>query len=148
MGEGRLSISRSRERDETPAPDPVRRLSIVARGDPASRLGRVRVSPLYRPVNDRLAALERLACLHRQGALSDEEFVAEKVALLRRDPEGLVLNEPLLDHEPPEGTSLLEGLFGWRLIPIGVFAGLVLSYLSQPRETVHFFGDVLSLFGG
>ena len=147
MGEGRLSISRGRERDEAPAPDPVRRLSIVARGDP-SRLGRARVSPLYRPVNDRLAAIERLACLHRQGALSDEEFVAEKVALLRHDPEELVLNEPLLVHEPPEGASLLEGLFGWRLIPIGVFAGLVLSYLSQPRETVHFFGDVLSLFGG
>ena len=148
MGGDRLRISRGRERDESPAPGPLRRVSIVAQAEPVSRLGRTRVSPLYRPVNDRLAALERLASLHQQGSLNDEEFLAEKLALLRQDPEELVLNAPLLAHEPTDGESLLEGLFGWRLIPIGIFAGLVLSYLSQPRQTLNFFGDLLSLFGG
>lgn len=37
-----------------------------------------------RPPDDRLAALERLAALHTSGALTDEEFAAEKRRILGR----------------------------------------------------------------
>ena len=135
MRTGRLSISRGHS-GESAAP----RLSIVARGEP------VPVSPEYRPVHDRLSALERLARLRDQGALTEEEFAAEKSAILG-DPQELVLNEPLLAHEPTRRPTLLGHLFGWKIIPVGLVAGLALSYASQPRETLRFFGDALSLFG-
>jgi hypothetical protein len=47
-----------------------------------STLGRVRGSPAPPAEDERLAALERLQRLHDQGALTDEEFAAEKARLL------------------------------------------------------------------
>src|SRR5687767_8884091 len=126
MRTGKLSISRGRRADERPGP----RLSIVARAPAAPEPA---LSPEYRAVHDRLSALERLARLHDQGALTDEEFAAEKAAILG-DPNELVLNEPLIPAEPAQGPSLLARLFGWRIIPVGLLAGLGLSYASQPRD--------------
>jgi len=136
MRTGKLSISRGRGPVEGAGP----RLSIVPRGEPAP------VSPEYRPVHDRLSALERLARLHEQGALTDAEFAAEKMAILG-DPNELVLNEPLLAPEPPRRPTLMGRLFGWKIIPVGILAGLALSYASQPRETLRFFDEALRLFG-
>jgi hypothetical protein len=105
------------------------------------------VSPEYQPVHDRLTALERLAKLHDQGALTDAEFAAEKAMLLARHTDELVLNEPLLAPAPPRGPTLLGRLFSWRFIPVGVVAGLALSFASQPNETMRFFEETLRLFG-
>jgi len=38
-------------------------------------------------------------------------------------------------------------LLSWRLVPIGLIAGLGLSYTSQPQETQRFFDDALRLIG-
>src|SRR5687768_4251019 len=127
MRTGKLSISRGRGPAEAAGP----RLSIVARGEPTP------VSAEYRPVHERLSALERLARLREQGALTDAEFAAEKAAILG-DPNELILNEPLLAPEPVGGPTLMGRLFGWKIIPVGILAGLALSYASQPRETLRF----------
>ena len=142
---GKLSISRGHQRDEELLAPP--RLSIVARGEPAVPMPPPSMSPLYQPVHDRLTALERLARLHATGALSDAEFAAEKALILERHPDELVLNEPLVAAEPAPGPSLLGRLFGWRLLSVGLLAGVALSLASQPEETSRFFTDALSLFG-
>ena len=142
------SISRGHERED--APENVHRLSIVARGDPPPPVPAPTpcLSPLYQPVHDRLAALERLAHLHERGALSDEEYAAEKAVILERHPDELVLNEPLIGAEAPApGPPLLGGWLSWKFIPVGLAAGLALSFASQPRETMRFFSDLFSLFG-
>ena len=145
MRTGKLSISRGHQRGEPPLPSP--RLSLVAREEPAGADFAMPVSPEYRPVHDRLSALERLARLHEQGALSDEEFAAEKAAILSRHADELVLNEPLLAPEPARGPTLLGRLLSWRFIPVGIAAGLALSFASQPQETIRFFDEALRLFG-
>jgi hypothetical protein len=142
MRTGRLSISRG----DRSGPPTGPRLSIVARGEPAIPAQDLPVSPEYRPVHDRLNALERLARLHDQGVLTDEEFAAEKAAILGRAEE-LVLNEPLIAPAPERGPTLLRRLFSWRFIPVGIVAGLALSFASQPQETMRFFDEALRLFG-
>ncbi len=142
MRTGKLSISRGHRTSGMSAPGP--RLSIVAREPVAN--APAPVSPEYQPVHDRLGALERLAGLREQNVLTDEEFAAEKSAILGA-ADTLVLNEPLVAPEPARGQSLLGRLFGWRIIPVGLLAGIALSYASQPRETLRFFEDALRLFG-
>lgn len=145
MRTGRLNISRGHQAGVGAAPGP--RLSIVAASQPEAPVRPVPVSPEYQPVHDRLAALERLARLHDQGALTDAEFAAEKARLLARHTDELVLNEPLLAPAPPRGPTLLGRLFSWRFIPVGIVAGLALSFASQPNETTRFFEETLRLFG-
>ncbi len=145
MRTGRLSIGRGHQVGGPAAPGP--RLSIVAPTRPEAPVPPPSVSPEYQPVHDRLSALERLARLHDQGALTDAEFAAEKAMLLARHTDELVLNEPLLAPAPPRGPTLLGRLFGWRFIPVGIVAGLALSFASQPRETTRFFEESLRLFG-
>ena len=79
MNTGRLSISRGHQGVDTSARAP--RLSIVARDEPPATVPPP-VSPEYRPVHDRLNALERLAHLRDLGVLTDEEFAAEKAKVL------------------------------------------------------------------
>lgn len=83
-------------------------------------------------VHHRLAALERLSLLRDKGALSAEEFAAEKALVLRLPadelmfaPEGMV---------PPRGPSLLGRLFSWKLLAAGAAAGLCLSAFTAPRD--------------
>ena len=137
MRTGRLSIARGHEIAEAPP-----RLALVD-ADSAVRP----VAPLYRPMHDRLGALERLARLHAQGALTDAEFATEKALILEQHPEELTLNEPLLPADSIPKPSLIDRLFGWRLIPVGLAAGVGLSYAAQPELTTLFFGDALKLFG-
>src|SRR3954468_8922781 len=103
MRTGRLSIARGHELPAAP------RLALVGDAEQAER-----VSRLYTPMHDRLGALERLARLHAQGALTDGEFAAEKALILQQHPDELVLNEPLLTAEAPRRPSLAGRLFGWK----------------------------------
>ena len=152
MPTGKLAISRGRGVDAVPAP--TRRLpcadgTAMARRaaprsgaeDPAS------VAPEYKPIHDRLSALERLAKLRELEILTEEEFLAEKAYILRHQADELVLNEPLLAPEAARGPSLLGRMLSWKFVPVGLAAGFALSYASQPSETMRFFGDALRLLG-
>jgi hypothetical protein len=111
-------------------------------------------SPEYRRVHARLTALERLTRLFEQGALSAEEFAAEKALVLKLPADELLLVEAasgspgaLPSQASPRGPSLLGRLLSWKVLPAGLAAGLALSYASQPRETTRFFEEALRLFG-
>jgi hypothetical protein len=148
MRTGRLSISRGHRYGGPAAPAP--RLSIVGTAEPAPRIAvesQAAVASEYKPVYDRLGALERLARLRDSGVLDEAEFAAEKAAILNPQAGELVLNEPLLVPERPRSPSLLGRLFGWKLVPIGIAAGLALSYASQPNETLRFLEETLRLLG-
>lgn len=85
-------------------------------------------------VHHRLAALERLSLLLDKGALTAEEFAAEKDLVLRLPAEELVLApEGML---PPRGPSLLGRLLSWKLVAGGIAAGLCLSAYSDPRDLI------------
>ena len=140
MPTGKLAISRGHQRAEAAQP------AAAGPGMP--------VSPEYLLVNDRLSALERLTRLFEQGALSAEEFATEKAIILRLPADELVLREPAPVSFSPaspsrraRGPSLLGRMLGWWLLPIGIVAGLALSFASQPGETVRFFDEALRLFG-
>jgi len=89
-------------------------------------------APDFCLVHHRLAALERLSLLRDKGALSAEEFAAEKALVLRLPAEELMLvPEGML---PPRGPSLLGRLMSWKLLAAGVAAGLCLSAYTAPRD--------------
>ena len=69
-----VELLRRQTAREVPAPPPPDLSGSVRRG-----VGRVRGRTAQ---EDRLAALERLGRLHEQGALTDEEFAAEKAQLV------------------------------------------------------------------
>ena len=162
MRTGKLSISRGYQFGDGAAPAP--RLVLVPRSaDPppppkparaAGAAAAVAVSEEYRSAHDRLTALERLARLAKQGALSADAFAAEKARVLNHAADELVLREPApLDPiatspppRPARGPSLLARL-SWRLLPVGLVGGLGLSFASQPQETLHFFDEALRLLG-
>jgi len=121
------------------------------------------LAPAPEPASDhdlierRLAALERLTRLAAQGALSAEEFAEEKALVLGRftarpapqGPVSFVPAAPRPEREPrPDRPSLLGRLFGgWRALPVGLVAGLALSFATQPHATIGFFDEALRLFG-
>jgi hypothetical protein len=158
MRTGTLGIRRGHQiGDDLPASP---RLSVVPRcaeppmpdaadQPPPPRLG----SPEYHAIHDRLTALERLARLFEQGALTQAEFAAEKAALLSVPADELILVEPVAASPavpaaiPPRRPSLLGRLFAWRLVPVALAAGLLFSFASQPQETMRFFDEALRLLG-
>ena len=121
----KLSISRGTARGAA-APRLVREAAPAAQSrcaEPAADL---------HLVHHRLVALERLAALHEKGALSAEEFAAEKALVMRVPADELVLApESAL---PPRGPSLLGRLLNPKLIAAGLVAGLALSAYTQPEE--------------
>ena len=137
MRTGRLIISRGHQLEQAPPPP---------RPAPQPQL------PLYPEIDERLTALERLARLFEQGALSPREFAAEKALILGRYGDEDVL-EPLAPASfVPARTqrrrpSLLGRLLGWKLIPLGLVAGLAFSFATQPVETTNFFNDLRGLAG-
>jgi hypothetical protein len=153
MRTGKLAIGRGHQFDQPAVPAP--RLSIVGGGGgdavPAPRAAShppAEVTAEYKPVHDRLGALERLAKLRELGILTEDEFVEEKAYILGRHAEELILNEPLLAAPAPErGPSLLGRLRSWKFVPVGIVAGIALSYASQPAETMRFFDEALRLIG-
>lgn len=149
MRTGKLSISRGYQAaDSAPAaprltlvprePEPVR---TKAKPAPAP------VAPEYRPAHDRLAALERLARLAKQGALTPEEFAFEKAHLLGHAAEAPIEHRPAAPTPRPPGPSLVGRLFSWKFLPVGLAAGLGLSFASQPQQTLRFFDEALRLLG-
>jgi hypothetical protein len=173
---GKLIISRGHQFGEATIPTP--RLSLVPREEPASDPAPVSVvqrsappalepaapvfetvafvpaSPEYHFVHDRLTAIERLTLLRDRGALTDDEYAAEKAIVLGLPADELVLHAPApaelpvaQQRERPNGPSLLAHLFDWKLVPLALAAGLGLSYATQPQETLRFFDEALRLFG-
>ena len=152
MRTGKLSISRGYQLDRPEPPAPrlalVPRIAEPANAEPEPSPG----WPEYQAVKERLAAIERLARLHKQGALTDDEFAAEKAALLSRPPDRAVATAPIssmlvAEARPVRGPTLFGRIFGWKVLPAGIVAGLAFSYVSQPRETVDFFNETLRLIG-
>lgn len=135
MRTGRLSISRGHELAEPSAPP---HLSVVP-APPAES-----PPPRYDEVGERLTALERLVRLAEQGALSAEEFAAEKALILGRPGGPAPLS---VSPVPGRRPSLLGRLVGWKLMPLGLAAGVAFSFAAQPVETTNFFTDLRGLAG-
>ncbi|WP_206185297.1 SHOCT domain-containing protein [Sphingosinicella sp. CPCC 101087] len=176
MRTGKLSIGRGHQIGEATAPMP--RLSLVPREEPAACApvsvvqlktppapvpaapsfeppAAVPASPEYHLVHDRLTAIERLARLRDQGALSESEYEAEKALILALPADELLLHSAVPEPKPSafqgphraQGPSLLSRLLDWRLIILALAAGLGLSYAIQPRETLRFIDEALRLLG-
>ena len=161
MRTGRLSISRGHQlqgepvaippqltlvpQPAEPGPAPV---SVLEQAPPAS--------PDYHLIHDRLTSLERLTRLFEVGALSANEFAAEKALVLGLPANELVLRTlapvsfvPAAPRRRPErGPSLLGRVVGWKFLLFSLVVGLGFSYVAQPRETAHLFEQTLRLFGG
>jgi len=110
-------------------------------------------SPDYHLVHDRLTSLERLARLFEQGALSAEEFAAEKLLILGLPADEYVLREaapvhfvPAEPRRPQRGPSLVGRMLSWRFLALSLVAGLGFSYASQPDATTGFFEQIARYF--
>ena len=160
MRTGRLSISRGHQLQGEPVAIPPQ-LTLVPQPAgsgpaPVSVLERAPpASPDYQLVHDRLTSLERLTRLFELGALSAEEFAAEKALVLGLPADELVLRTlapvsfvPVAPRRQTRGPTLLGRMLGWKFILFSLVAGLAFSYLARPRETTHLFEQVLRLFGG
>lgn len=144
---GKLNISRGYETGVSTATAP--RLALVPRDagpPPKAKPAATLVSTEYQPAHDRLAALERLAKLAKQGALTPEEFAFEKARILGHSANALVLELPAPSPRA-SGPSLASRMFSWKFLPVGLAAGLGLSFASQPQETIRFFDETLRLLG-
>jgi hypothetical protein len=120
-------------------------VSVLEQAPPAT--------PDYHLVHDRLTSLERLTRLFEVGALSAEEFAAEKALVLGLPADELVLRMPApvgfvpaAPRREARGPSLLGRMFGWKFILFSLVAGLGLSFAAQPRETQHLFEQIARLF--
>ncbi len=150
MRTGKLSISRGHELAAAPAAH----LSLVPRHEASAvAIDEAPVSPEYHFVHDRLAAIERLARLRDCEMISADEFAREKAIVFALPTEELLLQMPAPEAHVAEPArvrppaSLLGRLFRWKLVPVGIAAGLALSFVSQKQETLRFFDEALRLFG-
>jgi Short C-terminal domain len=112
---------------------------------PAQRPDPAAPAPDFCLVHHRLAALERLSDLRDKGALSAEEFAAEKALVLRLPAEELMLAPEVM--VPPRGPSLLGRLFSWKLLAAGVAAGLALTAFTAPRDLMAMADQAARLIG-
>lgn len=150
MRTGRLSISRGHRQagaEETPPPH----LALVPRvTDPAPDCRREpdpAPAPTLHAVNERLNALERLVRLYEVGALTVEEFAAEKM---------LIMGEPVrvapVHFVPvaprPRSPSLLGRLLSWWFLPLCLAAGIGLSFATQPEATNRLISQVWHSIAG
>lgn len=149
MRTGRLSISRGHQLAATPeGPGPPQLALVQARPAPEP------ASPDYAAVHDRLTSLERLARLFELGALSAEEFAAEKALILALPADELVLRQPAPVHFVPaeprraqRGPSLVGRMLNWKFLLFSLVAGLGFSFAAQPDETQRFLDQVLRAGG-
>ena len=158
MRTGRLSISRGHQLQEEPVAFPPQLALVPQPAEPRSAPVSVPsqappASPDYQLVHDRLSALERLTRLFELGALSAEEFAAEKAIVLALPADELVLSHPApvgfvpaAPRTPVRGPSLLGRLLGWKFLLLSLVAGLGLSWAAQPHETAHLFDQIVRLF--
>jgi hypothetical protein len=145
MRTGKLAISRGHQVAEAP------HLSLVPPAPEAAPACEPSppASPDYHLVHDRLTSLERLARLFEQGALSAEEFQAEKLLILGLPADEYVLRDaapvhfmPAAPRRPQQGASLLGRMLNWKFLLFSLIAGLGFSYVSQPEETARFFEQI------
>lgn len=144
MRTGKLAISRGHERAEPPH---LSLVPAVAPEHPAP------ASADYHLVHDRLTSLERLSRLHEQGALSAEEFQAEKLLILGLPADEYVLRDtapvhfvPAEPRPPQRGPSLVGRMLSWPFLLFSLVAGLGFSYVSQPEATLRFFAQTARYF--
>ena len=152
MRTGRLSISRGHQLQgapEGPAPPQLALVPTPAETPPPQ-------SPDYHAVHDRLTSLERLARLFELGALTAEEFAAEKALILALPAEELVLRDPAPVHFVPaaprqriraHGPSLIGRMLNWKFVLFSLLVGVGFSFAMQPNETTRLFEQTLRLFG-
>ncbi|MGZ8997906.1 MAG: hypothetical protein ACXW2T_03520 [Allosphingosinicella sp.] len=149
MRTGKLTISRGSKLAEKPTDLPA--LSLVPR--PEYETNEAASQSDNKWLRDRLEMVERLARLHSLGLLTAPEFDAEKALVLGRSASETGTFEPSTcspaakQREAVTGTSLLGTLFSWKFLPIGLVAGLALSFGAQPEETMRFFDQALRLAG-
>jgi len=96
-------------------------------------------------VHDRLTALERLDRLHEKGALSAAEFTAEKEAILGLPADDLLLHTAAA--LPPRSPSLVGRMLDWRLLTVGIVAGLALGIATRPQDLLGALDRAARLFG-
>ena len=135
MRTGRLNISRGHPEvgtEETPPPH----LALVPQVAEFAHLSEPARAPDLDTVEARLTALERLVRLYEQGALSIEEFAAEKLLILGEQPK--VMPVHFVPAEPrgrPRGPSLLGRMLSWQFLLLCLLAGIGLTYATQPEAT-------------
>ncbi len=137
MRTGRLSISRGHRQaatEDTPPPHlalvpPAAGPAPVPAPEPAADLG---------AVNERLTALERLVRLYEQGALSVEEFAAEKMLILGELPPVAPVHFVPAAPRRRHGPSLLGRMLSWPFLLLCLAAGIGLSFATQPEATSRF----------
>jgi hypothetical protein len=147
MRTGKLAISRGHQLAEPP------HLSLVPASPEPAPEPPAPASPEYHLVHDRLTALERLARLHEQGALSAEEFQAEKLLILGLPADEYVLREaapvhfvPAVPRRPQRGPSLVGRMLNWKFLLFSLLAGVGFSWVSQPEATIRFFEQLARYF--
>jgi len=138
MRTGKLNISRGSQIAEGRAEEP--NLTLVP---PTARSPSDGEADGHQAFLKRLDALERLARLRSLDLLSADEFAAGKKLLLSHSAE----QESAVPSEKPLGPSLVARMFSWKFLPIGLVAGLALSFGAQPQETVRFVDQALRMFG-
>jgi len=155
MRTGRLSISRGHQLEESPEPA-APQLTLVphpAELDSGDRVAPV--TPDYQIVHDRLSALERLTRLFELGALSADEFAAEKMLILSLPADELILRDLAPVHfvpaaprkAPQRGPSLLGRMLSWKFILFSLVVGIGFSFATQPNETQRLLDQTLRLLG-
>ena len=150
MRTGRLSISRGHRQDgaeETPPPhlalvppaiEPAPVSLPAPEPDPVSRL---------QTVHERLSALERLVRLYEMGALSIEEFTAEKMAIMGEPPN--VAPVHFVPARPRKRSpSLLGRMLSWWFLLLCLAAGVGLSFATQPEATSRFASQLWHAIAG
>lgn len=142
MRTGKLAISRGHQQAEPPHLSLVQPApEAVFDPEPAAP-----ASPNYHLVHDRLTSIERLVRLFQQGALSAEEFQAEKLLILGLPADEYLLRDsapvhfvPAARRMPQRGPSLVGRMLSWKFLLFSLVAGLGFSYAAQPESTIRFF---------
>lgn len=151
MRTGRLSISRG-HRQEVAEATPPPHLALVppaAEPAPVAEPQLASVTPSLDTVNERLDALERLVRLYELGALSIEEFAAEKALILGEPPRVAPVHfVPARKRPPQRGPSLLGRIFSRPFLLLCLAAGIGLSFAAQPEATNRFFTQLYHSVAG
>lgn len=157
MRMGRLNISRGHSFGDSADPVPPRLALVPSADEPApvaAEPAAPAVSPDYHAVHDRLTSLERLTRLFELGALSAEEFAAEKMLILALPADELVLRQaapvhfaPAAPRRPQRGPSLLGRMLSWRFVLFSLVMGIGFSFAAQPDQTMRLIDQALRSIG-
>jgi hypothetical protein len=85
--------------------------------------------------NERMTALERLVRLYEQGALSVEEFAAEKLLILGELPCVAPVHFVPAAPRRRRGPSLIGRMLSWQFLLLCLAAGIGFSFATQPEAT-------------